>query len=105
MRAKALLDRKGVTYNEFIIDSDDDSRQAMLKRSGGNSKVPQIFINGRGIGGTEKLEVLDASGQLDLILGEPPRDVRTESPRVTPEEKIESSSSGISGLLSRFRRP
>ena len=105
MRAKALLDRKGVTYNEFIIDSDDESRQVMLKRSGGNSKVPQIFINGRGIGGTEKLEVLDASGQLDLILGEPPRDVRTEAPRATPEEKAESSSSGISGLLSRFRRP
>ena len=105
MRAKALLDRKGVTYNEFIIDSDDESRQVMLKRSGGNSKVPQVFINGRAIGGMEQLEGLDGAGQLDVILGEPPRDVRGEPPRVAQEDKSESSSSGVRGLLARFGRP
>lgn len=103
MRAKALLDRKGVTYNEFIIDSDDESREVMMQRSGGKKSVPQIFINGRSIGGTEQLEGLDASGQLDLILGERPRDFVAEeakAAKATPQ-----SGGGGRGLFARFGRP
>jgi glutaredoxin 3 len=101
MRAKGLLDRKGVTYNEFIIDSDDESRQVMLQRSGGNSSVPQIFINGRAIGGTDQLEALDAAGQLDVILGERPRDVHAEEARAAQDQ----AKSGGRGLFARFGRP
>jgi glutaredoxin 3 len=103
MRAKALLDRKGVTYNEFIIDSDDETREVMLQRSGGNSKVPQIFINGRAIDGTELLEALDASGQLDVMLGEAPRDVHAEEAGATQKGQSRNSS-GVRGLLGRFGR-
>lgn len=101
MRAKALLDRKGVAYNEYIIDSDDESRQVMLQRSGGNSHVPQIFINGRAIGGTEQLEALDISGQLDVILGELPRDFHAEEATAAQEQPR----SGGRGLFARFGRP
>jgi len=104
MRAKALLDRKGVTYNEFIIDSDDESRQVMLQRSGGNGSVPQIFINGRAIGGTEQLEALDAAGQLDVLLGQRPRDFHAEEAR-SAQEGPSQGASGVRGLFARFGRP
>lgn len=101
MRAKALLDRKAVTYNEFIIDSDDESRQVMLQRSGGNSKVPQIFINGRAIGSTDQLEALETSGQLDVILGERPRDfVAEEAAAARAQEQPQVGR----GLFARFGR-
>jgi len=100
MRAKALLDRKGVAYNEFIIDSDDESRQVMLHRSGGNSSVPQIFINGRAIGGTEQLEALDMAGQLDLILGERPRDIHAEEATASQDPP----QGGVRGLFALFGR-
>lgn len=102
MRAKALLDRKGVTYNEFIVDSDDESRLVMLQRSGGNSSVPQIFINGRAIGGIDQLEALDLSGQLDLILGEQPRNVHAEEAAAAADAKPQGSGRG---LFARFSRP
>lgn len=102
MRAKALLDRKGVTYNEFIIDSDDESRQVMLQRSGGNSNVPQIFINGRAIGGMDQLESLDAAGQLDLLLGERPRDFHAEEAAAAADARPQG---GGRGLFARFARP
>ena len=103
MRAKALLDRKGVTYNEFIIDSDDESRQVMLQRSGGNSSVPQIFINGRAIGGTEQLEALDLAGQLDVILGELPRSAQSEGAPTAQASEV-ATPSGMRGLFARFGR-
>lgn len=102
MRAKALLDRKGVTYNEFIIDSDDESRQVMLRRSGGNSSVPQVFINGRAIGGTDQLEGLDAAGQLDVILGERPRDILAEEARARQDQR--RNEGGVRSLFARFGR-
>lgn len=101
MRAKALLDRKGVTYNEFIIDSDDESRLVMLQHSRGDSSVPQIFINGRAIGGIEQLEALDLAGQLDHLLGEQPHSAAAEATQATQE----SADSGGRGLFARFTRP
>lgn len=107
MRAKALLDRKGVTYNEFIIDSDDESRQVMLQRSGGNTSVPQIFINGRAVDGMAQLEALDAAGQLDVILGEQPRDIHAEEARAAQAAQASEAApqSGMRGLFARFGRP
>ncbi len=68
MRAKGLLDRLGVTYNEFIIDDDDLNKEVMMKRSGGRTSVPQIFIDGRAIGGYPELQSLNNGGQLSTLL-------------------------------------
>ncbi len=68
MRAKGLLDRLGVTYNEFIIDDDDLNKEVMMKRSGGRTSVPQIFIDGRAIGGYSELQSLNSGGQLSTLL-------------------------------------
>ena len=108
MRAKALFDRKGVTYNEYIIDHDDENREVMLKRSGGRSSVPQIFINGRDIGGTQQLEALEVAGQLDILLGEKPRNFHAEDAARAQSEttaRTQATPGGIRGLLPRFRRP
>lgn len=56
IRAKGLLDRSGVDYNEFDVDRDEFHREIMRKRSGGRTTVPQVFINGQAIGGYEGLE-------------------------------------------------
>jgi glutaredoxin 3 len=44
-RAKALLQKKGVTYDEINVGGDPDLRQTMVERAGGRRPVPQIFIN------------------------------------------------------------
>ncbi|MFM7267083.1 MAG: glutaredoxin 3 [Cyanobium sp.] len=69
IRAKGLLDRKQVTYSEYLIDGDDEARQAMMRRAEGRSTVPQIFINNRGIGGCDDLFALDQKGLLNALLG------------------------------------
>ncbi|UYU31750.1 glutaredoxin 3 [Siccibacter colletis] len=66
-RAKALLDSKGVTYEEFRIDGDASKREEMIKRSG-RTTVPQIFIDAQHIGGCDDLHALDARGGLDPLL-------------------------------------
>lgn len=109
MRAKALLDAKSIAYNEYIIDHDDESREVMMKRTGGSKSVPQIFINGRGIGGTHELEALDSAGQLDIMLGERPRNFvaeeATERRRAAAAaEPSEEDGSGLRDLLNRFWR-
>jgi glutaredoxin 3 len=68
IRAKGLLDRLGVTYNEFIIDDDDINKEVMMKRSGGRTSVPQIFIDGIAIGGYQQLQKLSDSGELVALL-------------------------------------
>lgn len=69
IRAKGLLDRKGLEYNEYDMDLDDFNREVMLKRSGGQTSLPQIFINGRAIGGFEELSSLIAAGEFDAFIG------------------------------------
>lgn len=66
IRAKALLDKKGVAYRE--IDVSTGSRDVMSQRAGGRTSVPQIFINGDHIGGCDDLHALDAAGELDSKL-------------------------------------
>ena len=69
IRAKGLLDRKRVTYSEYLIDGDETARGAMTRRADGRSSLPQIFINNRGIGGCDDLFALDQKGLLDQLLG------------------------------------
>ena len=65
--AKALLDTKDVPYTEIDVTTDRDTEVAMIERSGAYT-VPQIFIDGRGLGGYDDLSALDASGKLDSLL-------------------------------------
>ena len=68
-RAKALLSKKGVAFNEIDVLSTPGARQEMERRSGGARTVPQVFIDGRPIGGSDQLSALDRAGELDPLLG------------------------------------
>ncbi len=65
--AKALLDAKGGPYTDIDVTTDGDTKVAMIERSGAYT-VPQIFIDGRGVGGYDQLSALDARGELDPLL-------------------------------------
>ena len=67
-RAKKLLAEKGVTYDEYEISMDPAMREEMMERSGGGFTVPQIFIDGRHVGGSDDLAELERSGRLDPLL-------------------------------------
>jgi len=67
-RAKKLLETKGVDYEETEISSDPGKREEMIQRSNGRTTVPQIFIDGRHVGGSDDLAELERSGQLDPML-------------------------------------
>jgi len=69
VRAKALLDRKGVVYSEYCLDGDDVARRQMTLRAEGRSSLPQIFINNLGIGGCDELHALERRGELNALLG------------------------------------
>ncbi len=68
IRAKALLNRKGVPFTEYAIDGDETARAKMAERAGGRRSVPQIFINGQHIGGCDELYNLERSGELERLL-------------------------------------
>ena len=68
IRAKDLLDRKGVSYTEHSVDGDEPGRDAMADRGDGRRSVPQVFIDDRHIGGCDDLYALDASGELEAML-------------------------------------
>jgi len=67
-RAKRLLDAKGAAYDEYDVLADASLRPAMEARAGGRTSVPQIFIDGRHVGGCDDLYALDAAGKLDPLL-------------------------------------
>ena len=71
-RAKTLLKEKGVHWTELDIEADPVTREAMVEASGRTS-VPQIFINGTLVGGSEELFALDVRGDLDKLLGRTPQ--------------------------------
>jgi glutaredoxin 3 len=71
VRAKSLLKKKGVEFEEIEVDSDPELRRQMTERSGGGYTVPQIFIDDQPIGGSDDLAALEASGKLDGLLGTP----------------------------------
>ena len=70
--AKRLLTAKGAEYTEIDVMMDPERRQEMLVKSGGRKTVPQIFIDGRHIGGFDDLSALDKAGELDPLLAAPP---------------------------------
>jgi glutaredoxin 3 len=67
-RAKALFDGKGVSYEEVDITMGGPRRGEMIDRAGGRTTVPQIFIDGRHVGGCDDLHALDSAGKLDPLL-------------------------------------
>jgi glutaredoxin 3 len=69
-RAKGLLDGKGAAYEEMDVMMDEKKRAEMRERSK-RSTVPQIFINGQHIGGSDELAALEQAGKLDPLLAKP----------------------------------
>jgi glutaredoxin 3 len=69
--AKRLLQQKGVEVTEVDVMLEAGRRTEMIERSGGRRTVPQIFIDGRHIGGYDDLSALDRSGELDRLLASP----------------------------------
>ena len=68
-RAKALLTAKGISkWTEYDLIEEPNRRREMLERSNGGVTVPQIFIGGQHIGGSDELVALDRAGQLDDLL-------------------------------------
>ena len=69
-RAKGLLDQKGAAYEEMDVMMDEKKRAEMRDRSK-RTTVPQIFINGQHIGGSDELAALEQAGKLDPLLAQP----------------------------------
>ncbi|KGJ04318.1 glutaredoxin 3 [Paracoccus halophilus] len=68
LAAKSLLTRKGVSFEETDVSRDPQIRIAMTERAGGRRSVPQIFIDGQHIGGSDELHALEHEGKLDGLL-------------------------------------
>lgn len=69
MMAKSLLTAKGVAWNEIDLMEQPSRREEMISRADGRQTVPQIFINGEGLGGYDEIVALDRQGKLDSLLG------------------------------------
>lgn len=67
VRAKNLFQRKGLSFTEIKI-TDEETKNEMIKKSGGRMTVPQIFIDDQHIGGCDDLYALDAAGKLDELV-------------------------------------
>ncbi len=70
-RAKRLLDSKGVTYEEIDLYMQPGRRDEMVQRAEGRTTVPQIFIDGTPVGGSDDIHALDRAGKLNPMLGIP----------------------------------
>lgn len=68
LSAKRLLLAKGVAFEEIDVSGDPELRAAMMERAHGRYTVPQIFIDGEHIGGSDDLHALDRIGKLDPML-------------------------------------
>ncbi len=68
-RALGLLRKKGAEFKEIDAPSGTPARADSIQRSGGRTSVPQIFIDGQAIGGSDDLMALDRAGKLDTLLG------------------------------------
>ncbi|MEY4161175.1 MAG: glutaredoxin 3 [Pseudomonadota bacterium] len=69
VRAKALLDSKGVVYSEYDTTMDSSKRTEMVARKPDARTVPQIFVDDIAYGGCDDIHALDRDGKLDSILG------------------------------------
>jgi glutaredoxin 3 len=68
-RAKHLLQSKGVEFVEIDLWQQPERRAEMVERAGGRTTVPQLFVDGRAIGGADELAALERDGKLDALLG------------------------------------
>jgi glutaredoxin 3 len=68
VRAKDLLTRKGVKYEELDVTGNDEMRSKLVEMSGGQRTVPQIFIGDTHVGGYSDLARLESEGRLDPML-------------------------------------
>ncbi|MBI5119477.1 MAG: glutaredoxin 3 [Rhodospirillales bacterium] len=68
-RAKRLFKKKGVTWEEIDVSTDDGLRAFMTNRASGKRTVPQIFIDDLHVGGCDELYELEHDGKLDRLLG------------------------------------
>ncbi|MGH7949865.1 MAG: glutaredoxin 3 [Candidatus Binataceae bacterium] len=71
VRAKMLLNSKGVEFEEINVSNDPELRAKLIEMSGGRRTVPEIFIDQKIIGGYEELRALDDAGKLDDLLRSP----------------------------------
>jgi glutaredoxin 3 len=67
-RAKRLLQSKGVEFVEIDLWQQPERRAEMVERAAGRTTVPQLFVDGRGIGGSDELAALERDGALDALL-------------------------------------
>ena len=67
-RAKKLLENKGVAFKEVDVMLHPSRRREMVERAGGRTSVPQIFIGGHHVGGSDELYALESKGKLDALL-------------------------------------
>jgi glutaredoxin 3 len=67
-RAVALFQKKGIPFEEKYAPHGSANRAEAIERSGGRTTVPQVFIDGRHIGGSDDLTALDRAGGLDKLL-------------------------------------
>jgi glutaredoxin 3 len=68
VRARHLLESKGVKFDEYVIDGGGPKREEMIERANGRTTVPQIFIDGRHVGGCNDLYDLEREGKLNELL-------------------------------------
>jgi glutaredoxin 3 len=68
MRARSLLKKKGIKYNEISVSGDKTLWAEMEEKSGRNT-VPQIFINDQAVGGYDDIAALNKADKLDSLLG------------------------------------
>jgi glutaredoxin 3 len=68
VRARHLLEEKGVKFEEYVIDGGGPKRDEMIQRANGRTTVPQIFIDGRHVGGCNDLYALEREGKLNELL-------------------------------------
>ncbi len=76
-RAKDLLRHKGIPFEEIDLTDADPARTALVERTGMRT-LPQIFVDGKLVGGWRELQALDREGKLELVLT-----ARTASPKTT----------------------
>ena len=67
-RARALLKRKGVAFNEIDLSRERERRAEMVQRASGRTTVPQIFVGPVHVGGSDDLHALEQAGKLDALL-------------------------------------
>jgi glutaredoxin 3 len=70
VRAKTLLAKKRVAFEEIDVTDDAEMREKLIEMSSGRRTVPEIFINGRLVGGYDELAAIERTGELDALLAE-----------------------------------